>query len=57
VAKGFDRAARELLICLKRVVERIPAGKQVRYLSDAAVARLMNWDAEKYRIALARMQE
>jgi rhamnose utilization protein RhaD (predicted bifunctional aldolase and dehydrogenase) len=57
VAKGFDRAARELLICLKRVVERIPIGKQVRYLSDAAVARLMNWDAEKYRIALARMQE
>ena len=57
VAKGLDRAARELLICLKRVLERIPPGKSVRYLPDSAVAKLMNWDAEKYRIALARMQK
>jgi rhamnose utilization protein RhaD (predicted bifunctional aldolase and dehydrogenase) len=57
VAKGLDRAARELLMCVKRVLERIPPGKSVRYLPDSAVAKLMNWDAEKYRIALARMEK
>jgi hypothetical protein len=50
------RAARELLICLKRILERISPDKSVRYLPDSAVAKLMNWDAEKYRIALARME-
>jgi len=57
VAQGLDRAARELLICLKRVLERIPPDKSVRYLPDSAVAKLMNWDAEKYRIVLARMEK
>ena len=57
VAQGLDRAARELLICLKRVVERISPDKSVRYLPDSAVAKLMNWDAEKYRIALARIEK
>jgi rhamnose utilization protein RhaD (predicted bifunctional aldolase and dehydrogenase) len=56
VVTGLDikRSARELLLGLKRVVERIPASSQVTYLPPAQVARLMNWDAEKYRIAMAQ---
>jgi hypothetical protein len=26
-------------------------------LDDAQVARLMNWDAEKYRLAMARLEQ
>jgi rhamnose utilization protein RhaD (predicted bifunctional aldolase and dehydrogenase) len=47
-------SARELLSALKRVIERIPASTQVTYLPPAQVARLMNWDAEKYRIVMAQ---
>jgi rhamnose utilization protein RhaD (predicted bifunctional aldolase and dehydrogenase) len=46
-------SARELLLALKRVIERIPASAQATYLPAAQVARLMNWDAEKYRIVMA----
>jgi len=46
-------SARELLLALKRVIERIPASAQATYLPPAQVARLMNWDAEKYRILMA----
>ena len=52
--RNMQRAARELLLCVKRVVERIPEEAQAKYLPTSQVARLMNWDAEKYRIALAR---
>ena len=53
----LSRAGRELLFCLKRVVERIPADTEIRYLEDFQVAKLMNWDAEKYRISIARLQQ
>ena len=52
--RDIKRAARELLICLKRVIERIPDDAQATYLPVSQVARLMNWDAEKYRIEMAR---
>jgi rhamnose utilization protein RhaD (predicted bifunctional aldolase and dehydrogenase) len=52
--RDIKRSARELLLGLKRVVERIPASSQATYLPPAQVARLMNWDAEKYRIAMAQ---
>jgi rhamnose utilization protein RhaD (predicted bifunctional aldolase and dehydrogenase) len=52
--RGMKRAARELLLCVKRVIERIPEEAQPVYLPASQVARLMNWDAEKYRIAMAR---
>jgi rhamnose utilization protein RhaD (predicted bifunctional aldolase and dehydrogenase) len=51
----MKQAARELLLCLKRVIERIPEEAQATYLPSSQVARLMNWDAEKYRIAMARL--
>jgi rhamnose utilization protein RhaD (predicted bifunctional aldolase and dehydrogenase) len=52
--RNMKRAAYELLLCLKRVIERIPATAKVNYLPASQVARLMNWDAEKYRIAMAQ---
>lgn len=52
--KDLKRSARELLLGLKRVVERIPASSHAIYLPPEQVARLMNWDAEKYRIAMAQ---
>jgi rhamnose utilization protein RhaD (predicted bifunctional aldolase and dehydrogenase) len=54
--RGMNKAARELLLCLKRVIERIPADAKATYLPTHQVARLMNWDAEKYRIAMARKE-
>lgn len=57
VSSEFTRAARELLICLARVAARIDSRVTVRYLEDWQVDKLRNWDAEKYRIALARRQE
>jgi rhamnose utilization protein RhaD (predicted bifunctional aldolase and dehydrogenase) len=46
----------QLLICLKRVAERIVPEEGIHYLEDVDVARLMNWDAEKYRIAMSAQQ-
>lgn len=54
VSSRITRAAHEMLICLKRVAERIDQNAiLIQYLDDRQVAGLMNWDAEKYRIALA----
>ncbi len=53
----LSRAGRELLLCLKRVTERIPESVAVQYLEDWQVGKLMNWDAEKYRIAMAQRQQ
>jgi rhamnose utilization protein RhaD (predicted bifunctional aldolase and dehydrogenase) len=55
--RNMKRAAHELLLCLKRVIERIPAEAQATYLPASQVARLMNWDAEKYRIAMAQPEK
>jgi rhamnose utilization protein RhaD (predicted bifunctional aldolase and dehydrogenase) len=55
--RGMNRAAQELLICLKRVIERFPFSAQATYLPTSQVARLMNWDAEKYRIAMAKTEK
>ena len=57
VSDELDRAGQELLISLKRVIERLDPAAPVRYLPDAEVSRLLNWDAEKYRIALARQYD
>jgi rhamnose utilization protein RhaD (predicted bifunctional aldolase and dehydrogenase) len=57
VASDLERAGREMLVCLARLVSRISVGTPVRYLERWQVAKLMNWDAERYRIAIAREQE
>jgi rhamnose utilization protein RhaD (predicted bifunctional aldolase and dehydrogenase) len=55
VSHDLNRAGREALISVKRVIER--ATPPVQPLPDTEVARLLNWDAEKYRIALAKQYE
>ena len=57
ISNLVTRAGRDLLICLKRVTERVDRTAPFQYLDITEVARLMNWDAEKYRIALARRYE
>jgi len=57
VANDLNRAGREVLISLKRVIERLDPAIAVRTLEAAEVSRFMNWDAEKYRIALANRYE
>jgi rhamnose utilization protein RhaD (predicted bifunctional aldolase and dehydrogenase) len=57
VSNDLNRAGREVLISLKRVIERLAPETAVRPLDAAEVSRLMNWDAEKYRIALAGRYE
>jgi rhamnose utilization protein RhaD (predicted bifunctional aldolase and dehydrogenase) len=57
VSDDFDQAGRELLIALKRVIERLDPAVPVRYIEDALVSKLMNWDAEKYRIAMAKQYD
>jgi len=57
VADDLNRAGREVFISLKRVIERLDPAIPVRTLEKAEVSRLINWDAEKYRIALASRYE
>lgn len=57
VADELNRAGREVLISVKRVVERVSPGTPVRALGPVEVSSLLNWDAEKYRIALASEYE
>jgi rhamnose utilization protein RhaD (predicted bifunctional aldolase and dehydrogenase) len=47
-------AADELALCLALVLARIPAGARLRPIGAQAEAMLLNWDAEKYRQALAK---
>ena len=46
-------SADELALCLALVLERVPEDTELIPLEAAAEAALMNWDAEKYRQALA----
>jgi rhamnose utilization protein RhaD (predicted bifunctional aldolase and dehydrogenase) len=46
-------ACAEMLLCLGNVVQRTAPGAQVSYLQPSAVALLMNWDAEAYRLQVA----
>lgn len=47
-------SADELALCLALVLERVPTDATLRYLTAADEAELLDWDAEKYRQALAR---
>lgn len=52
----LDRSPRfgveAMLRCLADVLARVPSDARLRYLTDAEVAELVDWDAEKYRKAL-----
>jgi rhamnose utilization protein RhaD (predicted bifunctional aldolase and dehydrogenase) len=53
LAAGTEASADELALCLALLLERVPPEAQLRYLTTADEAELMNWDAEQYRQALA----
>jgi len=44
---------RAMLKCLSDLFQRLPQGWNVEAIGNAAEAELLNWDAEKYRQALA----
>lgn len=46
-------ACAEMLRCLGNVVQRTTRGAQISYLQPSAVALLMDWDAEAYRLQVA----
>jgi rhamnose utilization protein RhaD (predicted bifunctional aldolase and dehydrogenase) len=48
------RSADELALCLALVLARVPEDASLVYLTAEAENALLNWDAEKYRQALAR---
>lgn len=54
VANDLNRAGREVLIGVKRIIERLDPTIPVQFLRPAEVSRLVDWDAEKYRIAQAK---
>ena len=49
-------SADELALCLALVLERVPPGAALHCLAAAEEAELLDWDAEKYRQALAARQ-
>ena len=53
ISNDLNRAGWELLVALKRVLERLDPARDVHFLDPAEVSRLMNWDAEQYRIAVS----
>ena len=53
IRSGATPAQMAMLRCLSDVFSRMPAGWSVDPIGAEAEAELMNWDAEKYRQALA----
>jgi rhamnose utilization protein RhaD (predicted bifunctional aldolase and dehydrogenase) len=53
VSETLDRAGWEMLVAVNRVIEQIDPSATIQVLDVAEVSRLLNWDAEKYRQALA----
>ncbi|MEO1606374.1 MAG: class II aldolase/adducin family protein [Pseudomonadota bacterium] len=53
IRSAATSAQKAMLRCLSDVFSRIPEGWSVDPIGAAAEAELMNWDAEKYRQALA----
>ncbi|MEM6728931.1 MAG: class II aldolase/adducin family protein [Pseudomonadota bacterium] len=50
---GATDAQRAMLTCLSDVLSRLPADWSAEPIGEAAEAELLDWDAEKYRQALA----
>jgi rhamnose utilization protein RhaD (predicted bifunctional aldolase and dehydrogenase) len=53
LADDTTASADELALCLALVMERVPEGTALRYLTPQDETELLDWDAEKYRQALA----
>jgi rhamnose utilization protein RhaD (predicted bifunctional aldolase and dehydrogenase) len=52
VPKELNEAREDMVRALAMVVARIPDGATVAYLTSAEEQAIVNWDAEKYRLAL-----
>lgn len=52
IRSDASAGTRALSQCLGDVLARVPAGAALTYLSFAQNAELLDWDAEKYRLAL-----
>lgn len=53
ISGTLDRAGWEMLVAVKRVLEQLDPAAAIQMLDAVEVSRLLNWDAEKYRQALA----
>ena len=53
IREGATPSQLAMLKCLSEVLSRVPADWQVQPIGPDAEASLLNWDAEKYRQALA----
>lgn len=56
VRRDISPAGLEMLQCLDDVLSFVPDEARLTYLPLAQVARLMNWEAEKYRQAVSRTE-
>jgi rhamnose utilization protein RhaD (predicted bifunctional aldolase and dehydrogenase) len=50
--KDVSQGTHFMVRCLADVITRVPKGAALTYLSDAQNLELLDWDAEKYRLAL-----
>lgn len=55
-ARDRTPAASALIDGLYEVARRLPAGENVRGLSEEAIDQLLHWDAEAHRVALSRQK-
>lgn len=53
IRQDATTSQKAMLRCISDVMARLPEGWQVDPIGDAAEAELLDWDAEKYRQALA----
>ncbi len=49
LSPSLSASAEQMLKCQAEVLLRIPAGTALRYLTEAEVAEIAGWEAEKYR--------
>ncbi len=57
VRQSATGAQRAMLRCLSDILSRLPSDWSTDPIGEAAEAELLNWDAEKYRQALAEQQQ
>jgi rhamnose utilization protein RhaD (predicted bifunctional aldolase and dehydrogenase) len=54
VQKQAKPAIEPMLACLSQVLSRVNERDVLRPLSAEEIGQLLNWDAEKYRLSMAR---
>ena len=54
VSPSISQASQEMLLCLAKLMMRLPNNEDLRYLTNNEVMELVDWDAEKYRKELVK---